>query len=271
MDEPDDIQRDVPALPADEAGAEDAYAYLAEPCESCLERMALLERRIGYAFRSKRLLFKALTHSSYMNENPRSGMRHNERLEFLGDAVLGVILAEHLFRFFPERREGELSLMRSWLVSESNLSELAQEMDIGYYLLLGCGEDASGGRGRAALLADAFEALVGAIYLDGGFVAAGTFVLAAFAVKLRTVDEDKAQINYKNALQQEAYDRFGDQPQYVVVAVSGPEHTKQFSVEVRLAGRVLAAGDGASKKEAEMNAARTALVHLAQEHKRDLI
>jgi len=236
-----------------------------EPCAKCRERVRMLEYMIGYQFQHVPLLFKALTHSSYAHEHPRTGIRHNERLEFLGDAVLGLVFSEHLFRTFPDRWEGELSLMKSWLVSEANLAAIASQINLGYYIFLGTGEETSGGRARPALLADALEALIGAVYLDGGLPAARILVERLFADKLATVDNDKAQINYKNALQRTMHPRAQRELRYVVAAATGPEHHKQFTVEVRAGAHVLGRGTGSSKKEAEMNAARDALEHLAAE------
>lgn len=236
-----------------------------EPCDKCRERVRLLEQMIGYEFQRVQLLFKALTHSSYAHENARSGLRNNERLEFLGDAVLGLVLSEHLFRVFHDRWEGELSLMKSWLVSEANLAAIAHDINLGYYMFLGTGEETSGGRSRVALLADALEALIGAVYLDGGLPAARALVERLFADKLATVDSDKAQINYKNALQRTMHPRAQHELRYVVAAATGPEHNKQFTVEVRTRTHVLGRGTGSSKKEAEMNAARDALERLADE------
>jgi ribonuclease-3 len=235
-----------------------ASAALPEPCPHCVEHMAGLEAAIEYVFEDKRLLFKALTHSSYAHENVREGVRHNERIEYLGDAVLALVLADYLFRRFPERWEGDLTLMRSWLVSESSLAEVAQEVNLSYYLLLGSGEDISGGRERAALQADAFESLIGSIYLDGGYEAVAEVVLRLFADKLMTVDSDKERINVKNELQA----KLSALPEYVVIDERGPEHMKEFEVEVRTSGTCLGSGAGSTKKEAEMRAAEAALAAL---------
>jgi ribonuclease-3 len=232
-----------------------ASAALPEPCPHCLERMAGLEEATGYTFRDKRLLFKALTHSSYAHENIHEGVRHNERIEYLGDAVLALVLSDYLFRRFPERWEGDLTLMRSWLVSESSLAEVAQTVNLSYYLLLGSGEDVSGGRERAALQADALESLIGSIYLDGGYQAVADVVLRMFTEKLKTVDTDKERINVKNELQA----KLSTLPEYVVVDEWGPEHMKEFEIEVRIGGTCLGSGTGSTKKEAEMRAAEAAL------------
>lgn len=255
------------SLTYNDAVASDAwheYETLAWPCPKCRERVRTLEQLVGYEFQHLPLLFKALTHSSYAHEQPQRGVRHNERLEFLGDAVLGLVLAEHLFRVFPERWEGELSLMRSWLVSENNLAAIAQQINLGYYLLLGHGEETTGGRTRAALLADALEALIGAVYLDGGLPAARALIERLFADKLATVDSDKLKIDYKNALQRTLHPRALHDIRYVVTATSGPQHQRQFVVEVQAGSHVLGRGVGCSKKEAEMNAARDALERLAE-------
>jgi len=238
---------------------------MAEPCPKCLERMSGLEQELHYSFDDKRLLFKALTHSSYAHEHPRATMRHNERLEFLGDSVLGTILADYLFRNFTERWEGELTLMKSWLVSESSLASIARQVNLGYYMLLGTGEDTSGGRDRAALLADALEALIGAVYLDGGMDAATEMVMRLFGDRLHTVDMDKDRINYKNELQSVFHSRRRGGLDYRVTSTHGPDHRKAFEVEVRSGGEMLGRGSGASKKEAEMSAAQDALLRLEHE------
>ncbi len=222
-------------------------------------RLRLLEQTLGYTFTNERLLYKALTHSSYANEKTRHGLRHNERMEFLGDAVLGLVLSDCLFSRFPDRREGEMSLMKSWLVSESSLSTVAKSIELGNYLFLGSGEDAAGGRARSALLADALEALIGSVYLDGGFTPASRLVLKLFAARLETVDEDKEQINYKNALQMLMHSRGRGDPEYVLTAAKGPDHMKTFETEVRIDGSPLGRGTGPTKKEAELNAAKEAL------------
>ena len=220
-------------------------------------------------FRDPSLLTRALTHRSYLNEHPEVSLEDNERLEFLGDSVLGAILADHLFRRFTGRWEGELTLMKSWLVSEPSLLAVAQQVNLGYYMLLGTGEDTSGGRERPALLADALEALIGAIYLDGGIEAANALVLRLFADQLATVESDKDRINYKNALQSIIHSHRRGGIEYRIVSTHGPDHRKAFEVEARVGGTVLGRGMGASKKEAEMCAARDALHSLELEHQEE--
>jgi ribonuclease-3 len=233
-----------------------------EPCEKCRARLHALEALLQYEFDHAELLLKALTHSSYANENSRAGLRHNERVEFLGDAVLDLILADHLFHRFRDRSEGDLSLMRSWLASEVSLADVAQSIDLGLFLFLGVGEEASGGRARPALLADALEAVIGAVFLDRGFAAAQAVVLRLFKDKLEVVDEDKHRVNYKNMLQTRLAAKSRNDLEYRVTNVDGPEHMKRFAVEVWSNGVCLGCGMGASKKEAEMTAACAALATL---------
>jgi ribonuclease-3 len=224
--------------------------------------VADLERMVGYVFHNKGLLLKALTHSSYAHENPRARLRHNERVEFLGDAVLDLLLAEYLFRHFTERWEGELSLMRSWLASESSLADVAQSINLGGFLFLGVGEETSGGRHRAALLADGLEAVLGAIYLDADLETTRRVVLRLFADKLASVDEEKERVNYKNALQSRMSALGRGALDYRVLSTEGPEHMKRFEVMVCSKGAELGRGTGSTKKEAEMQAACAALLAL---------
>jgi ribonuclease-3 len=237
--------------------------YLCEPPEEHLNDLKRVERALGYTFGDKRLLYKALIHSSYINENQRDGIRHNERIEYLGDAVLSLILSEYLFRRYPERWEGDLSLMRSWLVSESSLASVARRIGLPEYIYLGNGEAGTGGRERSALHADALEALIGSIYLDGGCGEAARVVLNLFKEKLDKVDAEKERINSKNTLQYRLHAQYHADPEYQVVRTSGPDHMKKFEVVVQFDGKVLGHGEGYSKKEAEMNAASCALETLS--------
>jgi len=239
--------------------------YLCDPPKESLGDLKRVERALDYSFDDKRLLYKALIHSSYINENPQDGARHNERMEYLGDAVLSLILTEYLFRRYPERWEGELSLMRSWLVSESSLASVAGELGLPEFIFLGNGEAGTGGRRRQALHADALEALIGSVYLDGGCGEATRIILRLFKEKLEKVDEEKEQINSKNTLQYRMHSLYHADPEYYVVNTSGPDHMKEFEVEVQYSDKVLGSGRGFSKKEAEMNAASNALVIMAEE------
>ena len=216
-----------------------------------------LEAAIGYKFHNITLLQQALTHSSYANERWHDGLMSNERLEFLGDAVLGMVVAEHLYKTFPDRLEGDLTRMRADMVCETSLAAAADQIDLGKHLLLGNGEEQGGGRKRASILADAFESVLAASFLDGGMEAARgiiqRFVLTNVpASKLRNQD-------YKTALQ-ELVQRKRDQVlSYELVGESGPDHDKKFVVQLQLNGKTVGTGEGSSKKRAEQNAAKNAM------------
>lgn len=213
-----------------------------------------LQKEIGYTFKDKRLLDTALTHSSYANERQLSA--DNERLEFLGDSVLGFLTAEHLYSTFGRRPEGELTKLRSLLVCEGSLYGFAKEIGLGECLLLGKGEEQTGGRDRPSILSDAFEAVVAAIYLDGGIEAARVFVLRfiSLALKKQSLTDD-----YKTLLQEEVQKTKGSTVRYELVGESGPDHQKTFICAVILNGKPLGEGSGRSKKEAEQQAAKEAL------------
>jgi len=216
-----------------------------------------LEKAIGYRFRSIVLLQNALTHSSYANERWHDSLKSNERLEFLGDSILGMVVAEYLYRSFPDRPEGELTRMRADMVCETSLAEVADKIGLGQHLLLGHGEDRFGGRTRASILADAVESVIAAAFLDGGMEAARgfieRFVLTEVPVKkLHNAD-------YKTALQELVQQKKNQVLTYTLVGESGPDHDKQFRVEVSLNGKVVGSGTGSSKKRAEQDAAREAI------------
>ncbi|MBQ2382431.1 MAG: ribonuclease III [Oscillospiraceae bacterium] len=222
-----------------------------------------LEKAIGYRFKNLGLLQNALAHSSYANERYHDSLMSNERLEFLGDSILGMTVADHLYRNFPDRPEGELTRMRADMVCETTLAAVADKIGLGQHLLLGHGEEQGGGRGRASILADAVESVIAACYLDGGFEpAAGfirQFILCDVPVKkLHNVD-------YKTTLQ-ELVQRKKDQVlSYALTGESGPDHDKQFRVSVSLNGKVVGEGMGRSKKRAEQDAARVAIEKLFPE------
>lgn len=213
--------------------------------------------KIGYTFKDKELLNEALTHSSYANEK-HGKMRNNERMEFLGDAVLSVISAEFLFERFPDMPEGKLSKLRSSLVCTQSLSMFAKEIGLGEYLLLGKGEENTGGRERPSILENAFEALIAAIYLDGGMENARRHILRFLEPVLENGD-GAAFKDYKTMLQEVIQQNPSENVNYVLVSESGPDHNKCFNVEVRLNSNVIGKGAGKSKKLAEQEAAREAL------------
>jgi ribonuclease-3 len=216
-----------------------------------------LQQTIGYTFQNSGLLSTALTHSSYANEGKKHG-KNNERLEFLGDSVLSIVVAKHLFLTYPSIPEGELTKLRASLVCEKALDEFAQKIELGNYLRLGKGEELTGGRQRPSILADAFEALIAAIYLDGGFDAAEQFVLGFIP---RGLDVKKAGklADYKTALQEIIQQNREERIEYQLVDEHGPDHAKVFTAEVLLNSNVIGTGTGSSKKQAEQNAAREAL------------
>lgn len=218
--------------------------------------MQQFQQRIGYRFRDISLLATALTHSSYANELHKGG--NNERLEFLGDAVLSIIVADYIFTQYPDKKEGELTKLRASLVCESTLAGYAQRIGLGDRLMLGRGEAHSGGANRPSILADAFEAVIAAIYLDGGMEEARRFVLGFTKQELERPSV-RRQSDYKTALQEIVQQNEGERLEYVLVGESGPDHNKHFVAEVHLNSNVVGRGGGRSKKEAEQQAARAAL------------
>jgi ribonuclease-3 len=217
-----------------------------------------LQTLIGYHFSDPSLLNEALTHRSYANEQ-RSKCADNERLEFLGDAILGLVIAEALFADVPPRPEGELSRLRSELVNAGTLARLARQIDLGASLYLGRGEVKAGGSAKENILADAFEALLGAIYLEAGIDAVRPVILQLFALVMIEKTLQRGNSDYKSQLQE--YLQAGQQtpPEYVLIETEGPEHDRTFVVEARVPGQVLGVGQGRSKKEAEQAAAGAAL------------
>jgi ribonuclease-3 len=222
-----------------------------------------LQQIIGYRFRDQGLLEQALTHTSRANEDVSGGVFDNESLEFLGDAVLGFAIADLLFRKFPDQDEGWKSKVKASLVSTSSLARLAGRLNLGEHLLLGRGEEKTGGRRKQALLADGYEAMIAAIYLDGGVEHAAAFIQRQFADLVEEACEgDSVMRDFKSTLQERVQSNGDPPPEYVVIGESGPDHHKTFRVEVRVRGEALAEAFGGSKKEAEQEAARLALERL---------
>lgn len=215
-----------------------------------------LETKIGYHFKNPSLLFRALTHSSYANES-HSGLDSNERLEFLGDSVLGIITADYLYSNYTHLPEGELTKLRAALVCETSLFQFASEIRLGQYLKLGRGEVHTGGRERPSILADAFEALIASIYLDGGMEEAKRFVLSFITRAIG--GHQNAFKDYKTTLQEIIQKNPEERLEYVLTGESGPDHDKRFEVEIHLNSNVMGRGVGKSKKQAEQEAAREAL------------
>ncbi|HMG36710.1 MAG TPA: ribonuclease III [Blastocatellia bacterium] len=228
-----------------------------------LEREKLLselEQRIGYSFRSRALLDRALTHRSFANERVAERCQHNEAMEFLGDSVLGFVVSAWLLERFPDLAEGKLSKMKAFLVSESSLAELSEIIDLGRYILLNRGEEKTGGRRKRALLADAYEALIGVLYVDGGITVAERFLRRELKAKLLSIDPT-AMIgaDYKSALQEKLQGIGCPAPEYALVEAIGPDHRRTFRVELRVAGTALSTGEGHTIKEAQQEAARAVL------------
>lgn len=220
------------------------------------------QQRIGHVFRHLDLLDEALTHKSHVNEAKGRQNKHNERLEFLGDAVLTLIICEHLADSYPDLTEGELSKLKARLVSEVSLAKGARRLDLGSLLRLGRGEELTHGREKPSLLANALEAILAAIYLDGGLEAARTFTLRTFAPELleaHTLDGASAMVDYKTELQERCQKQFDTLPHYAIVRESGPDHQKTFEVQLMIRGNLRGTGVGRSKKEAEQMAAKQAL------------
>ena len=220
--------------------------------------MTTLEEKLGYEFRDPALLENALTHSSCANES-RGRRQSNERLEFLGDSILGMVVADHLYRNHPDLPEGELTRTRAALVCEGSLVEVAQCLELGAYLKLGKGEEAGGGRERPSIIADAVEAVLAAVYLDGGIGSARKLIQKFI---LDREAEKSASRDYKTALQELVQRESGQVLGYQLIGAEGPDHAKIFSVEVDLNGIPIGQGRGRSKKEAEQNAARAAIEKL---------
>lgn len=224
--------------------------------------LAALEEKLGVSFNDPSRLRQALTHSSYVNENPGSALDCNERLEFLGDAVLGLVISEKLYRDLPQADEGEMTRLRAALVKRDTLARLATAISLGDYLYLGRGEEASGGRSKKANLASALEALIAAVFLDQGPAATEGFILRLFKEELARALSQGGIVSYKSQLQELLQARGQPPPVYHLMEASGPDHELRFSVEVRAGNTVLGQGTGKSKKLAEAAAARSALEHL---------
>lgn len=216
-----------------------------------------LENAIGYRFHNITLLQNALAHSSYANERWHNSLMSNERLEFLGDSVLGMLVADYLYRTFPNRPEGELTRMRADMVCERTLAEVANGLGLGQHLLLGRGEEQGGGRNRNSILADAVESVIAACYLDGGMEAAVAFVEKFILVKVPT--QKMHNVDYKTALQELVQQKKNQVLSYTLAGESGPDHDKQFRVELTLNGELVGTGTGSSKKRAEQDAAHAAM------------
>ncbi len=226
------------------------------------EVMAAFQKRAAIHFKNPAILEQALTHRSYLGYNGGDPCRSNERLEFLGDAVLELAVIEYLYRAFPLDREGELTKKKSLLVSKGVLANRAESMGLGDFVLLSESERDSGGGERASILADTFEAVIGSIYLDSGIASARRFIHEQLLSTATSILEDRAHLNFKSLLQEHVQALHKTHPRYRVVTEVGPDHMKLFTVEVSIRGSLLGRGQGRNKKEAEQNAAGDALRRL---------
>lgn len=226
------------------------------------QRLKLLEKALGYSFKRRLHLRRALTHRSYANEMRLKPGEHNERYEYLGDAVLELAISHLLMENFPNHPEGELSKLRAAVVNEVQLAELAREIDLGSYLYLGRGEENTGGRDKPSILADAFEAVLGSIYMDRGFKNGFDVVKRRYKKVLQKVEQGQFIQDFKTKLQEESQGRFRVVPKYRLIRETGPDHSKTFEVHLFIENTLYGEGRGASKKAAEQDAAREALEKL---------
>ncbi|MBM15767.1 MAG: ribonuclease III [Nitrospina sp.] len=226
--------------------------------EERIKELNSLQDIISYKFIDLNLLNKALTHKSYANEK-NAKLKHNERMEFLGDSVLDILVSKHLFEKFNEFSEGKLSKIRAAVVNESSLAKLAEKMSLGDYLLLGKGENNSGGRKKTSILADAFEALAGAVFLDGGLEASSNICLPLLKGEIETICESWSFRDFKSDLQEYTQDKMVCIPNYKVIREIGPDHAKEFEVIVTVKNEICGKGLGRTKKEAEQAAAKVAM------------
>lgn len=232
--------------------------------ETFARQLAELQSAVGYRFVGPDLLVEALTHRSFLNENPGDCGADNQRLEFFGDAILDFSVSSLLFRRFPQSREGDLTRLRARLVDEENLARMAGNIGLGACLRLGRGEERDGGRSKPSILADAYEALLAAVYLDGGMPAIEALVAAQFAPLMEGGALTGLRDDYKTLFQELSQERFGIVPAYRMVGESGPPHQRLFTAEATIGGETVGTGEGRSKKVAEQAAARDALERLKQ-------
>ncbi len=217
------------------------------------------EKKVGLKFKNKDLLEKSLTHRSFLNEHDNQELRSNERLEFLGDAVLELVVSEHLFEKYPERPEGELTSFRAAVVRTSNLAKISRKLGLGEFLLMSKGEEMTGGREKEYLLANTLEAIIGALYLDQGYEPVKIFLEKHLIPQISTIIKYRLDIDAKTKLQEKTQSVFKETPTYKVIKEKGPDHEKVFTVVVKINGKVYGEGEGITKQKAEDTAAREAL------------
>jgi ribonuclease-3 len=237
---------------------------------SSSKNIADLENNLGYTFKKKSLIKEAITHKSYAHEKQKGSLSFNERMEFLGDSVLELIISEYIFTTYPEYTEADLSRIKAYTVQESTLAEIAKSINIGDCLILGKGEEMTGGRKKDTLLADAFEAVLAANYLDGGYKKAKAFILRHLIHKTDELSTKNFIFDFKTKLQEVAQAQFGVLPSYVIHKEEGPEHKKTFEVKVFINENYLGLGKGKTKKAAAQKAAEAALKKIKKNHEIDL-
>ena len=228
-------------------------------------KMKELQELLGYRFVDELFLLRALTHSSFSNESKKEKLKNNERLEFLGDSVLGLIISEFLFSHYMTLEEGQLTKIRAKIVCEASLGTAARELNLGEFMLFGKGEELTGGRNRTSILSDAFEALIAAIFLDGGMEEARSFVLRRLNGVIESAVHGKLFVDYKTRLQEIIQVQKGNRIKYEIIREEGPDHAKLFYTEVRLNDQVIGLGSGHSKKESEQEAAKEGLKRLSDD------
>lgn len=230
------------------------------------KELQIFEKHAGIRFRRLDLLNLSFSHRSFANENPEN-IGNNEKLEFLGDSVLGLVVSDYLFRNLPDKTEGDLAKIKSFVVSEDSLASIAKDLKVDNFILIGRGEEYSGGRSKKALIADAMEGIIGAYYLDSGFKAAEKFILKYLVPEINKVLENKHKKDYKTLLQEYSQKKFKTYPKYQMVQKTGPDHNKTFWMEVKINELSFGPGQGKNKKEAEQNAASIAYKELIKKKK----
>jgi ribonuclease-3 len=224
-----------------------------------LDEINKLEATLHISFRNSALLQQALVHRSYLNENPDFNLPSNERMEYLGDSILSAVVAEKLYKDYPDLSEGDMTKLRSALVRRETLARIANHLKLDGYLYLGHGEETSGGRAKQSILADALEAVIGAVFLDQGFDTCRDLILRLYDAEVEKAVDDSLTSDFKSQLQEVVQSKYHEIPAYRVISAEGPNHVKEFIVEVVVGGRVIGKGSGSSKREAEKEAAKAAL------------
>lgn len=224
-----------------------------------MDEINKLEATLHISFRNSALLQQALVHRSYLNENPDFNLPSNERMEYLGDSILSAVVAEKLYKDYPDLSEGDMTKLRSALVRRETLARIANHLKLDGYLYLGHGEETSGGRAKQSILADALEAVIGAVFLDQGFDTCRDLILRLYDAEVEKAVDDSLTSDFKSQLQEVVQSKYHEIPAYRVISAEGPDHVKEFIVEVVVGGRVIGKGRGSSKREAEKEAAKAAL------------